>query len=73
LHKFLCEALPKKLLTYLKENNIGVEDIKLVACISKLPFEPNNIIIDDGKEDDGEKKKLIDAIWKYEYLIPKEK
>ena len=57
----------------LKENNIGVEDIKLVACISKLPFEPNNIIIDDGKEDDGEKKKLIDAIWKYEYLIPKEK
>jgi hypothetical protein len=44
-----------------------------VACISKLPFEPNNIIIDDGKEDDGEKKKLIDAIWKYEFLIPKEK
>ena len=57
----------------LKENNIGVKDVKLIACISSLPFEPNNIVIDDGKDEDADKKELISALWKYEFLIPKEK
>ena len=68
-YEFRKEAI----VNFLKENNIGVKDVKLIACISSLPFEPNNIIIDDGKDEDADKKELISALWKYEFLIPKEK
>lgn len=62
-----------KIADILKDNNISVTDIKLIAVISKLPFAPNKIVIDDGNQDDPDKKELIDYIWKYEFLIPKEK
>lgn len=61
-----------KIAEILQENNIGVSDIKLVATLSKLPFSPDNIVIDDRKTDEPDKKELITGLYKYEFLIPRE-
>lgn len=60
-----------KIADILRENNIGISDIKLIATISKLPFNPDKIIIDD-KSDEQDKRELITSLYKYEFLIPKQ-
>lgn len=58
-----------KIAEIMKENNISVEQIKLIAVISKLPFEPDTIVIDDGKNEDPAKKELISELYKSQFLI----
>ena len=55
----------------LEENNLEVGDIKLIASIGKLPFAPNNVVIDDKSQDDPDKRALITALYETEFLIPK--
>lgn len=52
----------------LKKNSIEVGDMRLIASISSLPFEPDTIVIDDGNDDEG-KKELISALYENEFLI----
>jgi hypothetical protein len=58
-----------KIAEIMKENGISVKQIKLIAVISKLPFEPNNIVIDDGKNDDPDKQELLKELFTSEFLI----
>lgn len=51
------------------ENNITVNQIKLVASISALPFEPNTIVVDSPNEKDADKRDLISGLYKYDFLI----
>lgn len=60
-----------KLKDILKENDINVSDIKLTARIGQLPFKPNNIVIDDGNDEDPNKKELITMLFSKEFLIPR--
>lgn len=61
-----------KIAEILKKNNIGVKDIKLIACISRLPFEPNTIVIDNKADSDPDRKALIRALYEHEFLIKKQ-
>lgn len=61
-----------KIAQILKDNNISVGDVKLIACISKLPFEPNTIVIDDGDDSDKDKQALLKALYEKEFLINKD-
>lgn len=58
-----------KIAEIMKENNIAVEQIKLIAVISKLPFAPDNIVIDDGTKDDADKQELLKELFSNEFLI----
>lgn len=58
-----------KIAEIMKENGISVEQIKLIAVISRLPFEPNNIVIDDGKDEDPDKQELLKELFTSEFLI----
>jgi hypothetical protein len=53
----------------LEENNLNIEDIKLIASIGKLPFKPNHVVIDDGSDEDPDKRALITALYQNEFLI----
>lgn len=58
-----------KIAEIMKENNITVEEIKLIAVISKLPFAPDNIVIDDGSKSDPDKQELLKELFNSEFLI----
>lgn len=62
-----------KIAEILTKNNVTVNSIKLIASISGLPFMPNFIVIDSKDKDDEDKKQLISALYKNEFLITREK
>jgi hypothetical protein len=53
-----------KLKDILEANDLTVEQIKLVARIGQLPFSPNNVVIEDGTNDDPDKRALITELYK---------
>jgi hypothetical protein len=57
----------------LRDNGIQVQDLKIIASISGLPFEPDNIAIDSRDEEDPERQEFIKALYEYEFLIKKKK
>lgn len=60
-----------KLREIIESNNIQIKDIKLTAIISKLPFRPNTVVLDDKTDENPDKKALIDALYEKEFLITK--
>ena len=58
-----------KLKSILESNDIGVQDIKLIARIGQLPFKPNDIILDDGDDSNPTKRALITQLYSSEFLI----
>ncbi len=60
-----------KLKDILEANDLTVEQIKLVARIGQLPFSPNNVVIEDGTNDDPDKRALITELYSSEFLIPR--
>lgn len=61
----------QKIREILEKNNVTVDQIKLVASISKLPFAPDHIVIDNKADPNPERKALIRAIYENEFLIKK--
>lgn len=61
----------QKINSILKENNVLVQDVKIIASISGLPFEPNHIVIDNKAEDNPERKALLRGLYEHEFLIKK--
>lgn len=62
----------QKIAEILEKNNVTVDKIKLIASISKLPFAPNHIVIDNKAVDDPERKALIRGLYEHEFLIKKQ-
>jgi hypothetical protein len=62
----------QKIAEILEKNNIGVENIKLIASISRLPFAPDHIVIDNKAVDDPDRKALIRMLYEKEFLIKKQ-
>lgn len=58
-----------KIKEIMEKNNVQVKDIKLVASISKLPFEPDNVVIDSKNDKDPDKRALITELYQHEFLI----
>ncbi len=58
-----------KLKEILEANDLTVEQIKLIARIGQLPFSPNDVIIEDGTNEDPDKRALITELYSSEFLI----
>lgn len=61
-----------KIKEIMEKNNVQVKDIKLIASISKLPFEPDYTVVDTKDNKDPDKKELISGLYKYEFLIQRD-
>ena len=59
----------QKIAEILKANNIGVQEVKLVASISGLPFKPTNIAIDSEISEDPDLKEFVKLLYAKEFLI----
>jgi hypothetical protein len=62
----------QKIAEILEQNNVGVKDVKIVASISKLPFAPDHIAIDNKADPDPERKAFIRGLYEHEFLIKKQ-
>ncbi len=60
-----------KIAEILTANNVTVQNLKLVASISGLPFEPDYVAIDNRDNDDPDRKAFITALYQKEFLIPR--
>lgn len=57
----------------MKDNNISVKEIKIIAVISKLPFEPNTIVIDNKEKGNEDKDLLLKELYSSEFLVTRAK